>query len=468
MSTPPNTTPPNRTPGITPASQRGSQTPSPSRAMPSGPIGVAGNQERYIALRSRVHQKLLSALNMDAMKAVNRDRLRSEVQRVVEGILREDRLPVTMAERYRLVEEILDEVFGLGPLEPLLKDPNISDILVNTHKHVFIEKHGKLIETNIRFKDDKHLLHVIEKIVNSVGRRIDESVPLVDARLADGSRVNAIIPPLAVDGPSLSIRRFGRKVISNEDMLVNKTMSPSMMEFLRACVQGRMNIVVSGGTGSGKTTFLNCLSRFIPEDERVVTIEDTAELQLQVENALSFETRPPNIEGKGMVTQRQLLMTALRMRPDRILLGEVRGGEALDMLQAMGTGVEGSMTTVHANTPADAFSRLETMVMMAKLDLPSKFVRQQMASVVHMLVQTARFSDGTRKVTAIAEVDGIANNEFLVHTVFEFHRTGLRSDGHVEGIFRCLGASAKLIERLRLAGQTLPEGLLTPRDEVVV
>jgi pilus assembly protein CpaF len=441
---------------------RAAYTAQPTRHAP------AGQQERYIVLRSRVHQKLLSLLNMDAMKAVNRDRLRAEVQRVVEGILREDRLPVTMAERYRLVEEILDEVFGLGPLEPLLKDPNISDILVNTHKHVFIEKHGKLMETSIHFKDDKHLLHIIEKIVASVGRRIDESVPLVDARLADGSRVNAIIPPLAVDGPSLSIRRFGRKVISNEDMLINKTMSPSMMEFLRACVQARTNIVVSGGTGSGKTTFLNCLSRFIPEHERVITIEDTAELQLQVENALSFETRPPNIEGKGMVTQRQLLMTALRMRPDRILLGEVRGGEALDMLQAMGTGVEGSMTTVHANSPADAFSRLETMVMMAKLDLPSKFVRQQMASVVHLLVQTARLNDGTRKVIAIAEVNGLDEHNFILNTVFEFHRTGLRQDGHVEGVFRCHGSSSKFLERLRLVGQTLPTALLTPRDELFV
>ncbi|MSO19473.1 MAG: CpaF family protein [Acidobacteria bacterium] len=447
----------------------------PTKTLPVPRSAAAGRsaasgvqQERYIALRSKVHQKLLAVLNMDAMKAVNRDRLRSEVQRVVEGILREDRLPVTMAERYRLVEEILDEVFGLGPLEPLLKDPNISDILVNTHKHVFIEKHGKLIETDIRFKDDRHLLHVIEKIVASVGRRIDESVPLVDARLADGSRVNAIIPPLAVDGPSLSIRRFGRKVISNDDMLRNKTMSPGMMDFLRACVEARMNIVVSGGTGSGKTTFLNCLSRFIPENERVITIEDTAELQLQVENALSFETRPPNIEGKGMVTQRQLLMTALRMRPDRILLGEVRGGEALDMLQAMGTGVEGSMTTVHANTPADAFSRLETMVMMAKLDLPSKFVRQQMASVVHMLVQTARFSDGTRKVTHIAEVDGLHDNNFEVRIVYEFHRTGVQPDGHVNGVFRCHGASEQFIERLRLAGQSLAPGLLEPRDEVIV
>ena len=355
---------------------------------------------------------------MDAVKAESRQELRREVQSVLEKILREDHLPISMTERNRLAEEILDEVFGLGPLEPLLKDPTISDILVNTHKHVYIERHGKLIETAIRFQNDRHLLHIIEKIVSSVGRRIDESVPLVDARLADGSRVNAIIPPLAVDGPSLSIRRFGRKVLTNEELLKNQTLTPSIMKFLAACVEARLNMVISGGTGSGKTTFLNCLSRFIPEHERVVTIEDTAELQLQLDDVVRMETRPPNIEGKGAITQTQLLMTALRLRPDRILLGEARGGEALDMLQAMGTGVEGSMTTVHANSPADAFSRLETMVMMAKLDLPSRFIRQQMASVIHLLVQTARLSDGTRKVTHVSEVTGLNNLSIQRHFYF--------------------------------------------------
>src|SRR5437868_3481958 len=388
-------------------------------------------QERYAGLKSRVHQKLLSVLNMDAVKAESREELRREVQNVLGKILREDHLPISVPERNRLAEEILDEVFGLGPLEPLLKDPTISDILVNTHKHVFIERHGKLVETDIRFQSDRHLLHIIEKIVSSVGRRIDESVPLVDARLSDGSRVNAIIPPLAVDGPSLSIRRFGRKVLTNEEMLKNQTLTQPIMTFLGACVEARLNMVISGGTGSGKTTFLNCLSRFIPPHERVITIEDTAELQLQLENVIRMETRPPNIEGKGMISQRQLLMTALRMRPDRILLGEALGGEALDMLQAMGTGVEGSMTTVHANSPADAFSRLETMVMMAKLDLPSRFIRQQMASVIHIVVQTARLSDGTRKVTHIAEVLGLTELDIMVQNIFVFDRTGLADDGRV-------------------------------------
>src|ERR1041385_183976 len=370
--------------------------PTPRRISARSPGGAAlsPNSERYANLKSRVHQKLLSTLNMDAVKAESRHELRREVQSVLERILREDHLPVSLTERNRLAEEILDEVFGLGPLEPLLKDPTISDILVNTYKYVYIEREGKLLESGIRFQSDRHLLRIIEKIVSSVGRRIDESVPLVDARLPDGSRVNAIIPPLAVDGPSLSIRRFGRKVLTTEELLNNATVTQPILKFLAACGDARLNIVISGGTGSGKTTFLNCLSRFIPEHERLITIEDTAELQIQLENVVRMETRPPNIEGKGAITQRQLLMTALRLRPDRILLGEARGGEALDMLQAMGTGVEGSMTPVHANSPADAFSRLETMVMMAKLDLPSRFIRQQMASVIHLLVQTARMSDG--------------------------------------------------------------------------
>jgi len=421
-------------------------------------------QERYAGLKSRVHQKLLSILNMDALKAESRQELRREIQNVLGKILREDHLPISMPERNRLAEEILDEVFGLGPLEPLLKDPTISDILVNTYRDVYIERHGRLMESGIRFQNDRHLLHIIEKIVSSVGRRIDESVPLVDARLPDGSRVNAIIPPLAVDGPSLSIRRFGRKVLTNDELLRNRTLTPSIMTFLAACVEARMNIVISGGTGSGKTTFLNCLSRFIPEYERVVTIEDTAELQIQLDDVIRMETRPANIEGKGAITQRQLLMTALRLRPDRILLGEARGGEALDMLQAMSTGVEGSMTTVHANSPADAFSRLETMVMMAKLDLPSKFIRQQMASVIHLLVQTARLSDGRRRVTHVSEVTGLKDFHIEVHDVFIFEQTGVADDGRVLGQFRSTVASPGLLERLRVLGLSLPPQIF---EEVV-
>jgi pilus assembly protein CpaF len=419
---------------------------------------------RSFDLKTRVHQKLLSVLNMDALKAESRQELYREVQNVLERILREDHLPISMTERNRLAEEILDEVFGLGPLEPLLKDPTVSDILVNTHKSVYVERHGKLAETNIRFQSDRHLRHIIEKIVSSVGRRIDESVPLVDARLPDGSRVNAIIPPLAVDGPSLSIRRFGRKVLTNEELLHNQTLTRPMMTFLAACVEARLNIVISGGTGSGKTTFLNCLSRFIPEHERLITIEDTAELQIQLEDVVRMETRPPNIEGKGAITQRQLLMTALRLRPDRILLGEARGGEALDMLQAMGTGVEGSMTTVHANSPADAFSRLETMVMMAKLDLPSRFIRQQMASVIQMLVQTSRLSDGTRKVTHIAEVTGLSGMNIEVKNIFVFEQTGVGDDGRVLGRFMGTGASPRFLERLRVLGLPLSPELF---EEVI-
>jgi pilus assembly protein CpaF len=425
------------------------------RNIASGPASPARGEGRFADLKARVHQKLLSVLNMDAVKAESREELRREVQTVLEKILREDHLPISMTGRNRLAEEILDEVFGLGPLEPLLKDPTISDILVNTHKYVYIERHGKLVETDIRFQSDRHLLHIIEKIVSSVGRRIDESVPLVDARLPDGSRVNAIIPPLAVDGPSLSIRRFGRKLLSNEDLLRNETLTHQVMTYLASCVGARLNIVISGGTGSGKTTFLNCLSRFIPEEERVVTIEDTAELQIQLEDVVRLETRPPNIEGKGAITQRQLLAMALRLRPDRILLGEARGGEALDMLQAMGTGVEGSMTTVHANSPADAFSRLETMVMMAKLDLPSRFIRQQMASVIQMLVQTARLSDGTRKVTHIAEVVGLSESSIEVQDIFVFEQTGVGEGGRVLGQFRSTGVSPRFLERLQASGLPL-------------
>ena len=435
------------------------------RGIGSAPASSVASQERYFELKTRVHQKLLNVLNMDALKAVSRERLRGEVQGVVERIVSDDRLPITMPERDRLVEEVLDEVFGLGPLEPLLKDPTISDILVNTYKQVYIERFGKLSETGVRFQSDRHLMHVIEKIVSMVGRRIDESMPLVDARLADGSRVNAIIPPLAVDGPSLSIRRFGRKVLSNEEMLRNQTLTPHILEFLGSCVEARLNIIISGGTGSGKTTFLNAMSRFIPEHERVITIEDTAELQIQLENVVRMETRPPNIEGKGAIACRQLLMTALRMRPDRILLGEARGGEALDMLQAMGTGVEGSMTTIHANSTADVFSRLETMVMMAKLDLPSRFVRQQMASVINLVVQTARMSDGTRKVIGLSEVLGLNNLDLLTQDIFVFERTGIGDNGRVQGKFRSTGVRPRCLERLRLSGIQV-----SPRvfEEVVV
>ncbi len=437
-------------------------TEQPPRRALSGPP-----PDRLFELKTRTHQRLLTRLSVDALKRISRDGLRGEVAALVERLVTDESLPITMVERDRLVEEILDEVFGLGPLEPLLKDLSISDILVNGYQQVFVERAGKLSETNVRFADNKHLLHIIEKIVSSVGRRIDESVPLVDARLADGSRVNAIIPPLAIDGPSVSIRRFGRKVVSNEDMIRSQTLTKGMLEVLGACVEGRLNIVVSGGTGSGKTTFLNALSRFLPEHERVITIEDTAELQLQVPDVVRFETRPANIEGTGQITQRQLLATALRMRPDRILLGEARGAEALDMLQAMSTGVEGSMTTIHANTPADAFSRMETMVMMAKLDLPSRFIRQQMASNIHMVVQTARLSDGSRKVIEVAEVLGLSGSDLQLAPVFQFERTGISETGRVQGRFRGVNMNPRFMERLRLQGIKLSPKLFEENTVVV-
>jgi pilus assembly protein CpaF len=363
---------------------------------------------------------------------------------------------MTAAEQTRIIEEVLDEVLGLGPLETLLKEPSISDILVNRYNKVFIERNGKLSETSVRFKDDAHLLHIIEKIVSQVGRRIDEAQPIVDARLADGSRVNAIIPPLALDGPCLSIRRFGRHVITQEEMLQYKTLTPGMLRFLSACVQAKTTILISGGTGSGKTTMLNALSRFIPEEERIVTIEDTAELQLQQRHVVKFETRPPNLNKEGGINQRQLLRTALRMRPDRIIVGECRGAEALDMLQAMNTGVEGSMSTVHANTPRDAFSRLETMVMMADLEIPTRVILQQLASAIKLVVQVSRLQDGTRKILSISEVLGVRDDKVWLQELFAFERVGVTDAGKVQGRFYATGTTPKLLDRLRVSGIQLP------------
>jgi pilus assembly protein CpaF len=387
-----------------------------------------------------------------------------EIGRVVERLLEEERVPMTTAEQTKIVEEVLDEVLGLGPLEPLLKEPSISDILVNRHDKVFIERGGKLSETTVRFKDDAHLLHIIEKIVSQVGRRIDEAQPIVDARLADGSRVNAIIPPLALDGPCLSIRRFGRHVITQEEMIAYKTVTPGMLKFLAACVQAKTTVLISGGTGSGKTTTLNALSRFIPEEERIVTIEDTAELQLQQRHVVKFETRPPNLNKEGGINQRQLLRTALRMRPDRIIVGECRGAEALDMLQAMNTGVEGSMSTVHANTPKDAFSRLETLVLMADLEIPSRVILQQLASAIKMVVQVTRLQDGTRKIVSIAEVLGVKEDRVDLQDIFIFDRTGVTDAGKVQGRFRSTGVTPRILEKLRIAGIQLSPAVF---DEVL-
>ena len=420
---------------------------------------AARSADRYFELKSQIHRKLIGVLNLDRVSSIPKDRVRAEIGRVVERLLDEERVPMTTAEQTKIVEEVLDEVLGLGPLETLLKEPSISDILVNRYNKVYIERNGKLSETTVRFKDDAHLLHIIEKIVSQVGRRIDEAQPIVDARLQDGSRVNAIIPPLALDGPCLSIRRFGRHVITQEEMLEFKTLTPGMLRFLAACVQSKATILISGGTGSGKTTMLNALSRFIPEEERIITIEDTAELQLQQRHVVKFETRPPNLNKEGGINQRQLLRTALRMRPDRIIVGECRGAEALDMLQAMNTGVEGSMSTVHANSPRDAFSRLETMVMMADLEIPTRVILQQLASAIKMVVQLSRLQDGTRKMISISEVLGVRDERLQMQEIFTFERVGVTDAGKVQGRFRATGISPRILERLRVSGIQVPHNI---------
>ncbi len=422
------------------------------------------NADRYFEIKSEIHKKLLTALNLDRVASIPKDRVRAEIGRVVERLLEQEKIPMTTAEQNRIVEEVLDEVLGLGPLEPLLKESSISDILVNRFDKVYVERGGRLQLTPVRFKDNAHLLHIIEKIVSQVGRRIDEASPIVDARLLDGSRVNAIIPPLALDGPSLSIRRFGRHVITSDEMIAYKTITASMLQFLAACVQCKTTILVSGGTGSGKTTTLNAMSRFIPEEERVVTIEDTAELQLQQRHVVKFETRPPNLNKEGGINQRQLVRTALRMRPDRIIVGECRGAETLDMLQAMNTGVEGSMTTIHANNPRDAFSRLEAMILMADVEIPTKVIVSQLAGAIKLVVQVARLQDGSRKIVSISEVLGVEHDRVVTQDIFHFDRVGVNGEGKVMGSFKFTGVKPKILERLRISGIKLPDGVF---DEVL-
>ena len=437
----------------------------PSRPAVAPTTGLGGRpSDRYFELKSEIHTKLIGVLNLDKVSSLPKDRVRSEIGRVVEKLLDDMRVPMTTAEQTKIVEEVLDEVLGLGPLKTLLKEPSISDILVNGYNKVYIERGGKLQLTPVRFKDNAHLLHIIEKIVSRVGRRIDEAQPIVDARLPDGSRVNAIIQPLALDGPSLSIRRFGRHVITSEEMLEYRTLMPSMLKFLAACVAAKTTILISGGTGSGKTTTLNAMSRFIPEEERIITIEDTAELQLQQRHLVKFETRPQNLQKEGGVNQRHLVRTALRMRPDRIIIGECRGAEALDMLQAMNTGVEGSMSTIHANNPRDAFSRLEAMILMADLEIPTKVILQQLASAIKMVVQVTRMQDGTRKIIAISEVTGVEHDRVETEDIFKFERTGVTEGGKVQGVFKATGYKPKVIDRLRMSGIKLPDDIF---DEVV-
>jgi pilus assembly protein CpaF len=419
---------------------------------------------RHFELKTEIHRKLISSLNLERVASVPRDRVRTEIRDVVERLLSDERVPMTTADQNKIIEEVLDEVLGLGPLEPLLKEPSISDILVCGFDKVYIERGGKLSLTSVRFKDNAHLLHIIDKIVSQVGRRIDEAQPIVDARLLDGSRVNAIISPLALDGPALSIRRFGRHVITSDEMVANRTITRTMLRFLAACVEAKTNILISGGTGSGKTTTLNALSRFIPEDERIITIEDTAELQLQQRHVVKFETRPPSLNKTGGIGQRQLLRTSLRMRPDRIIVGECRGAEALEMLQAMNSVVEGSMSTVHANSPRDAFSRLEAMVLMSDLQIPSRVILQQLAGAIKIVLQVSRLQDGSRKIVSIAEVLGVKDERIDVRDVFLFERTGVTAEGKVQGRFRSSGDAPKIVERLKSRGVELPPGIF---DEVV-
>src|SRR5438477_3797162 len=390
-------------------------------------------------VKADLHRNILDRLDLEKLGKTSGDSARDEVLVVIRNAVNSEVVPLSFAERERLSREILDEIFGLGPLEPLLKDASISDILVNRFDRVYVERAGKLERTALSFKDNSHLMQIIERIVSRIGRRVDESSPMVDARLADGSRVNAIIPPLAIDGPSLSIRRFGREPVTARQMIENLTLTESMLEFLSAMVKGRLNILVSGGTGAGKTTLLNVLSGYIPNSDRIVTIEDAAELQLKQEHVVRLETRPPNIEGKGAVRQRQLVINSLRMRPDRIVVGEVRGEEAFDMLQAMNTGHDGSLTTVHANSPRDALSRMETMSLMANLNLPEKAIRSQIASAIDVVIQASRLSDGTRKIMSVSEVVGMEGEIVTMQDIFLFERVGIGEQGKVLGRFRPTG-----------------------------
>jgi pilus assembly protein CpaF len=415
-----------------------------------------GGQHSFQEMKSRLHRALINRMDLTKLQTLTPDQVHAEVSRLAESVLAQEAMPLSTSERDRLVNDVQHELFGLGPLEPLLADPTISDILVNSYRKIYVERRGKLEVTNVAFKDDEHLMRVIERIVSSVGRRIDESSPMVDARLRDGSRVNAIIPPLSIDGPVLSIRRFGAEPLRMNMLIENKALTRDIADMLQMCVAARLNVLISGGTGAGKTTLLNALSAYIPEDERIVTIEDSAELQLQQPHVVRLETRPPNIEGKGEVTQRDLVRNALRMRPDRIVIGEVRGGEAIDMLQAMNTGHDGSLTTVHANTPRDALSRLETMIQMTGMRLSDRAMRQQMASALDLVVQIARLSDGTRRLTSIAEITGMEGETITMQEIFLFERTGVDAQGQVIGRFKPTGIRPRFAERLKASGMQLP------------
>jgi len=437
----------------------------PPAAVRNGAPPVAEKLQQEI--KATVHQELIKRLDLDKIGQLLENRAsQRQVYAIIHQLIGEQSTPLSSPERDRLAQEVLDEVFGLGPLEPLLQDPTVNDILVNTFNSVYVERRGVLEKTAVAFKDDRHLMHIIDKIVSAVGRRVDESSPMVDARLKDGSRINAVIPPLAVDGPILSIRKFGAKPLTAEDLIRHKAMTEPMLEVLKAAVQARMNVVVSGGTGAGKTTLLNVLSGAISERERIVTIEDSAELQLKQDHVVRLECRPPNVEGNGAIRQRELVINALRMRPDRIVLGEVRGEECLDVLQAMNTGHDGSLTTIHANTPRDAIARMETMAMMGSVRLPAEAIRAQIASAVHLVVQVARMSDGSRRITHVTELTGSFSDVISMQDIFLFEKDGLESTGKVRGRFRATGIVPKFADKLRAAGIPLSQGLFTSSVEV--
>jgi pilus assembly protein CpaF len=435
-----------RTPWVPPA---GSVNPSPGVRL-QGDSRIDSDQFQQI--KGRVHRRLLDRLNLSSLEKVDRIQVVETIRRVVHDLLSQEMVPLTFDEREVLIGQVLDEIFGLGPLEPLIQDPTISDILVNTHANVFIERNGKLERTDVRFQDDRHLLQVIDRIVSAVGRRIDDSSPMVDARLPDGSRINAIIKPLAVDGPHLSIRKFKRDALSGEDLIRYESLTEPMLTFLKAAVRARLNILISGGTGAGKTTLLNILTSYIPAADRIVTIEDSAELQLRQPHVVRLETRPANIEGQGEVPQRLLLINSLRMRPDRIIMGEVRGAEAVDMLQAMNTGHDGSLTTLHANSPRDALARLETMISMASLDLPEKAMRQQVASAINLVIQIARLSDGTRKLIQVSEIVGMEGDIITMQEIFLYEREGMGEGDKVLGSFKATGIRPRCADRLKAYG----------------
>jgi pilus assembly protein CpaF len=432
-----------------------------TRAIPRPAARPTAGVERWNQLRTQLHGKLVASLSPEQLKNLSKDGVRDQIATVADRLINETGLPMTSVEKDRLIEEVLDEVFGLGPLEPLMQDATVSDIMVNGYDSVYVERGGQLVETNVRFKDQAHVRMIIDRIVSNIGRRIDDSSPIVDARLPDGSRVCAVIPPLSLIGPVMSIRRFGKKLLTTDDLLRNHTLTPGMLQFLEAAVKARLNIIISGGSGSGKTTLLNNLSTYIPEEERIVTIEDVAELQVQQEHIVRLETRPVNIEGAGGISQRDLVINALRMRPDRILIGECRGGEALDMMQAMNTGHDGSMTTCHANTARDAFSRLETMVMMASSSIPDRVIRQMLSSAVQIVIQVLRLVDGSRKILSISEVAGV-NEDFVdIEDIFVFDREGVDRGGRAIGQFRATGYRPQCLDRLKSYGQRVNDEIFS-------